>query len=1692
MKIKVASSDLQQSKIRRNWKKLGIVLSSVVLVGTMSALILPAITMTATTCGYEEHTHTEECYATKLDCSLEDLNVHTHVADCYDDEGNQICGYADYVIHSHNDYCYDSDGNLICELPVVTEHKHTDECYTLSEDGEQVLTCEEEQIVVHTHNDSCYEKDDEGNTYLTCGLLETQVHVHTDSCIKPDETDIICGKEEHTHIESCYPSETLPASSVNTKMKKEVEAVGANQGTLTNAGDAIVTNVEWTAIQDGISPWDSNNNAGNDTGDSNKIVRTFDTVNYQFNVTMDHTDESSTYSEALLRFEFVIPVNSTSTAYDEIEIDTSSMAWMVQESEDAEHKPEIRVGTRTISGTSTPVMILSCYAKLEPSDGNESVVPGQYGQNLVLKVLNKKNGDTIKPTVRVDFDVNGWTTSTRKEAAADTVTVTAAPNYNIQLKSDSSMSYYDTFDFSSGNSTAIDKNWGSSVQGRLNYYGVTLQLYNTNASKGLKGIELPQGDITFDLKLTTTYETASTGTTRDVSSAYPQLVYMAESMQYIESGGTATNGRVMKGAQRYATGLAPFGNYDVITATADKSNGARENNTVYDGGTWSVSRTNSTTVRVTIKDYEIDLDKLPTRNANSSTNSYGANVGCFSAGQICLVQPFNTRGSSTYVESGSDYDIVSTYGYGDFNTDVSVINMSATSVSGQTLKDSTGTNDAQAVTTDDNANVTVQLVPAGGIMSKVSYNDPDTMKSGLGAGTADNGYDSATIGSNISLTMGLTFRSQNFEHNDMYLATNLTKFDGDAITITADPYQVDESFSGQDGHVQADAYRYLYATKSDGSNWSSLTEMRNTYEDDLVFYESRSDVPSGHKIVGILNIFIGPNDHNTSLDYYYAFVKAQVNSDTDLIGNTYPTLATVRLWTKEGIANISGNKIRWQSAANGGTAWNNYLSDIEWEFMHALTVDSSSTMDWMLIDTSVNSISARAAARVANKGYLANGNVTGATLETYRPTVYSAGGRATDHNTNRRHDGDTLLVVGHTTSITKALSQTTSSGTAKDTYNLDNSQDIVDWELQPSSTVGGNAKGTTTTITIVDQLPGYLSYIKGSAYYGGTYTQTSENGGTKGSITGGKKREPRVTPVYSNGVLQYTNLVWVFEDIEVGSAMEKIYYSTEIGADRIIGAGTLSTDDVTNTVKIYSTLDNRLASVSNGNYAEVGINVVKGSALSFGKRVYQDEVEYNGKIDYKVYYDNNASTDADVVLLDTMPYTGYNGSDFDGSYTISSFSMHTDLETGEIPDGVEVYYTTENTYRNATVESLGGNTKAKSVISGWTKVNIASDGTTSDLNGVRPTAWAIIGTLDPGKRVEIEFSIQLSGTGTKVNTYYNRITSGDSSTLVKTVTKIAEEPPETTAPTIQPTTVAPTTAPTTTPATTVAPTTTPPTTAAPTTAPPTTAAPTTAPPTTVAPTTAPPTTVAPTTAPPTTTPPTTEPTTQPVVRTRTIEGLAWDDNNRNGLQDEGETARQSGIKVTLYSLREGGDATNIDDYTVVVATTETGKSYDVSTNTETSNGQGEYKFTNVPAGTYAVVFDGTSLNSLGSRINISPLNAGTDDSMDSDAILDGTEGNITRAYIPNISLPTDAQMIMDGETDFTSSHNDLGFYSRAEEQTTNPTPATTAPPTESDPTPELPNTGGSGTTYIYIIGIGFMLIAVAVAFNKLRRCKEDS
>jgi len=182
-------------KRKKRWHKVVTCLAAIVVFCTAYALILPAITQERPTfCGYEEHTHSEECMHKTVTLSC-DPSQHTHTDACYDALGNYLCGISDVLLHSHSEICYDADGALRCKLAQISAHEHSQECY-----GEPSLICEP---IEHVHNEECYDAP-----LLIC-TEETQLHEHDETCY--DAPILMCTNEdpEHTHEEICYAQPVL-------------------------------------------------------------------------------------------------------------------------------------------------------------------------------------------------------------------------------------------------------------------------------------------------------------------------------------------------------------------------------------------------------------------------------------------------------------------------------------------------------------------------------------------------------------------------------------------------------------------------------------------------------------------------------------------------------------------------------------------------------------------------------------------------------------------------------------------------------------------------------------------------------------------------------------------------------------------------------------------------------------------------------------------------------------------------------------------------------------------------------------------------------------------------------------------------------------------------------------------------------------------------------------------------------------------------------------------------------------------------------------------------------------------------------------------------------------------------------------------------------------------------------------------
>ena len=217
-----------------------LVLSLIVSVNVFWGLRQTGLTLAGTAaCGYEEHTHSDECFKANLICNMIESS-HTHTDECYATQVTEsqsdpvlVCDLTE-VPHEHIESCYilqktegHDESTLIC-VNSDEAHVHTDECYSLVHiegSEEKVLVC---NLVTepHIHTESCYAQHTETtDKYLIC-TIPTETHEHAAVCY---EKVLVCEKKEHIHELTCYSDEM---ADVETQLDWQAMFAGMITGDL--------------------------------------------------------------------------------------------------------------------------------------------------------------------------------------------------------------------------------------------------------------------------------------------------------------------------------------------------------------------------------------------------------------------------------------------------------------------------------------------------------------------------------------------------------------------------------------------------------------------------------------------------------------------------------------------------------------------------------------------------------------------------------------------------------------------------------------------------------------------------------------------------------------------------------------------------------------------------------------------------------------------------------------------------------------------------------------------------------------------------------------------------------------------------------------------------------------------------------------------------------------------------------------------------------------------------------------------------------------------------------------------------------------------------------------------------------------------------------------------------------------------
>lgn len=280
---------------------------------------------------------------------------------------------------------------------------------------------------------------------------------------------------------------------------------------------AAVSRLRLTDRITGTAPFDKDNERGDDKDETNDIVRSYDTVTYDYEYTLTPDSTMDYYRRTRVGFRFELPYPA-----DKVTFDAEKMGWV-------DHTPgyEPKLTTETINGTVTQVY--TCYRLLEPTSQSPTVNPGTGSIGLSVAVKGAPHGYRFHPTVKAwpAWDASNPTNTGTHKRAEDTpkdVTVSAKLNLNVRMVNYGNVDR-GVFDFSSGAANAPNKDEGK-VTGLGLGIALVTEMRWPDRTKGLKGLEAPSGRITYRLRLSNQYsDDTKAGTKHPMERRWQPLLY---------------------------------------------------------------------------------------------------------------------------------------------------------------------------------------------------------------------------------------------------------------------------------------------------------------------------------------------------------------------------------------------------------------------------------------------------------------------------------------------------------------------------------------------------------------------------------------------------------------------------------------------------------------------------------------------------------------------------------------------------------------------------------------------------------------------------------------------------------------------------------------------------------------------------------------------------------------------------------------------------------------------------------------------------------------------------------------------------------------------------------------------------------------------------------------------------------------
>ena len=609
--------------------------------------------------------------------------------------------------------------------------------------------------------------------------------------------------------------------------KSDVFNLSGEEDTEKNAGVAngdkgYISSAQIIQTKTGTGPWDADDEPGNDSSEDNNIVRSFDQVTWTVDLTM--ALKSGIAESGLTGGIINVEVTLSETCADVMKWDLDSMQWI--------ENGKVSSDGRTLTGQ---------YSMSEI----DTTIPGKQTLVFVLGVEGAGNNTEIIPTFT--FDLEGNEENDKVTITGEKIIVSAKGKYNIQLVRNEFLS----------NKTIVDYGQGN-IEGRMYGYGFAIQLYNDNESKGLKGVEYPKGEITFNIDLKLERTQFESTELEDITDECTPILW-----QYRVNDWTPTNNGNITNRELFSVG-----NFHRYQSNLPLGVSREKESSTYNSGNIDIKQ-NGRTLNITVKNYEFNgefpLYESRYQGAPTRSKIYTENVGTFSVGYMQIFIPDN---EASTIENRNYYLTVS-------DNNMNIISETNERIINQMNE------------SDDSSRVQHVLYKSGSYSQELFlYNELKqygSVESGYGKGDGK-----ASIGQKIALEAKFVVGNSN-DYN-IYTANKFIKFDGDgfkpAYFSDGSKYQT----SGMPGKANL---RVWYATKKDGTNWTSQTELNNANIEDMDIYDNIEDIPANKVCVGI---------YIETIDGYMAlannnsvWILLQIR-DTSKIGQTYGITQRTQMW----------------------------------------------------------------------------------------------------------------------------------------------------------------------------------------------------------------------------------------------------------------------------------------------------------------------------------------------------------------------------------------------------------------------------------------------------------------------------------------------------------------------------------------------------------------------------------------------------------------------------------------------------------------------------------------------------------------------------------------------------------------------------------------------------------------------------